>query len=315
MVKKKVNDVAVNERRAWIDKTGTLPVSVQCILSGVTRSVVYARYRQHQQVQEAGTTELLLCKIDAEYTRHPFYGSRRMVVYLHGLGHPVNRKRVQRLMRMLGLAGMSPGRDTGRRHPQHQVYPYLLRGVLVTKPNQVWSTDITYIRLARGFVYLVAIIDWYSRKVLSWQLSNTMDSGFCVECLESAVQAYGVPVIFNTDQGSQFTATVFTEVLERHNISISMDGRGRASDNIFVERLWRSLKYEDIYPKCYMSIGDLSAGLRDYFLFYNTKRPHQALRYGTPEEVYQNAVGGGACIVDKFNRSIDVDSGQRRAAA
>jgi putative transposase len=276
---------------------------------------VYAQRDSALQPAQDEETLLLLKEIDAEYTRHPFYGSRRMVVYLHRLGHLVNRKRVQRLMGILGLVGMAPGPATSRPHPQHKVYPYLLRGLPITKPNQVWSTDITYIRLAGGFVYLVAIIDWYSRKVLSWQVSNTLDSGFCVECLESALQGYGTPEIFNTDQGCQFTATVFTKVLKHHDIKISMDGRGRASDNIFVERLWRSLKYEDIYIKGYANILELIAGLTNYFLFYNTQRPHQSLGYVIPDEVYQSGVGGGACIVDKFNQSTGVETGQRRAAA
>lgn len=188
----------------------------------------------------------------------------------------------------------------------------------MTKPNQVWSTDITYIRLARGFVYLVAIIDWYSRKVLAWQLSNTLDSSFCVECLETALEMYGSPEIFNTDQGCQFTATAFTDVLKQHDIKISMDGRGRALDNIFVERLWRSLKYEDVYLKCYVGVLELMTGLTLYFVFYNTERPHQALNYSTPDKVYQSGVGGGASIVDKFSvkqELLEVDSGQRRAAA
>lgn len=217
-------------------------------------------------------------------------------------------------MSLLGLAGMAPGPATSRPHLQHKVYPYLLRGLAVTQPNQVWSADITYLRLARGFVYLVAIIDWYSRKVLAWELSNTLDSGFCVTCLETALRKYGAPEIFNTDQGCQFTATAFTDVLKRHHIQISMDGRGRALDNIFVERLWRSLKYEDIYLKGYMAVLELTAGLTSYFLFYNTERPHQALGYCTPDAIYRG-VGGGARINEKFNLSSAAKSGQRRTAA
>ena len=231
----------------------------------------------------------------------------------------MNRKRVQRLMGILGLAGMAPGPNTSHPHPQHMVYPYLLRGLEVTQPNQVWSTDITYIRLARGFVYLVAIIDWYSRKVLAWQVSNTLDSSFCVECLESALEMHGVPEIFNTDQGCQFTATVFTNVLKWHGIKISMDGRGWALDNIFVEQLWRSLKYEDVYLKCYTSVLALITGLTEYFSFYNIERPHQSLDYSTPDEVYRAGVGGGAKIVDKFNvmqnTLFRLETGQRCAAA
>ena len=200
---------------------------------------------------------MLLRLLDEEYTRHPFYGSRKMTVWLRVQGHAVNRKRVQRLMRILGLIAMAPGPNTSKKHPEHTVYPYLLRGLSVVRPNQVWSTDITYIRLAHGFVYLVAIIDWYSRKVLSWRVSNTMDVGFCVDCLTAALKQYGTPDIFNTDQGSQFTSDKWITVLKENSIKISMDGRGRALDNIFVERLWRSVKYEDIYPKNYVYIPGL----------------------------------------------------------
>ena len=243
----------------------------------------------------------MLAAIDTEYTRHPFYGSRKMVVHLRGIGHSVNRKRVQRLMGILGLAGMAPGPNTSRPHPQHKIYPYLLRGVIVTRPNQVWSTDITYIRLSRGFVYLVAVMDWYSRKVLAWRLSNTLDSGFCVDCLDESLKAYGIPEIFNTDQGCQFTSEAFTGILKLHDIAISMDGRGRALDNIFVERLWRSVKHEDVYLKGYVNVPELQFGLTEYFKFYNTERPHQSLGDNTPNEVYQTASGGGARIVDKFS--------------
>jgi putative transposase len=274
-----------------------LPVIRQCALAGVARSSVYA------PLLGTGSDEeelLFLALIDAEYTRHPFYGSRKMVVHLSLLGHTVNRKRVQRLMGILGLAGMAPGPNTSRPHPQHKIYPYLLRGVNVTRPNQVWSTDITYIRLARGFVYLVAVIDWYSRKVLAWRLSNTLDSGFCVDCLEQSLRIYGIPEIFNSDQGCQFTSEAFTGILKAHNIAISMDGRGRALDNIFVERLWRSVKHEDVYLKGYVTMPELQTGLTEYFVFYNTERTHQSLSYGTPDQVYATASGGGAKIVDKF---------------
>lgn len=248
--------------------------------------------------------ELILLKLlDEEYTRHPFYGSRRMRRYLQECGYRVNRKRVQRLMQQLGLAGMAPGPNTSKPHPQHKLYPYLLRGVDIIRPNQVWSTDITYIRLSRGFVYLVAIIDWYSRKVLAWRLSNTMDAGFCVDCLQEAIANYGRPEIFNSDQGSQFTSDSFTGVLIENGITISMDGRGRALDNIFVERLWRTVKYEDVYLKKYDGMPDLLLGLTQYFLFYNGERWHQSLQYKTPNEVYQTAIGGGAKIVNKFNET------------
>jgi putative transposase len=244
---------------------------------------------------------ILLAAIDAEYTRHPFFGSRKMVIHLKALGHLINRKRVQRLMGILGLIGMVPGPNTSRPHPQHKVYPYLLRGVAVARPNHVWSTDITYIRLAHGFVYLMAVIDWYSRKVLAWRLSNTLDGQFCVDCLEQALQVFGDPEIFNTDQGSQYTRKGFTDILERHGIDISMDGRGRALDNIFVERLWRSVKYEDVYLKGYVTLPELQRGLTAYFGFYNTERFHQSLGYRTPDDVHRTASGGGAKIVDKFN--------------
>jgi len=308
--------VPVSTRKEWVGANEPLALTRQCALAGVARSGVYARSCLATADEE---DRFLLQEIDAEYTRHPFYGSRRMAVYLRRIGHNVNRKRVQRLMGILGLAGIAPGPNTSRPHPQHKVYPYLLRGLEVSRTNQVWSTDVTYIRLARGFVYLVAIIDWYSRKVLAWQVSNTLDSSFCVECLETAIQAHGVPDIFNTDQGCQFTATAFTDVLKRHGIKISMDGRGRALDNIFVERLWRSLKYEDVYLKCYIGVPALIAGLTEYFLFYNTERPHQALDYCTPDEIYRTGVGGGARIVDKFNvkqeASSTVETGQRCTAA
>ena len=243
---------------------------------------------------------MILALIDAEYTRHPFYGSRKMVVHLRIRGLIVNRKRVQRLMRILGLAGMAPGPNTSLPHPQHKIYPYLLRGVNVMRPNQVWSTDITYIRLARGFVYLAAVIDWYSRKVLAWRLSNTLDGGFCVDCLEQSLRTYGTPEIFNTDQGCQFTSDAFTGVLNLHGVAISMDGRGRALDNIFVERLWRSVKHEDVYLKGYVNMPSLQLGLTEYFEFYNTERPHQSLGDLTPIQVYRTGSGGGAKIVDKF---------------
>jgi putative transposase len=244
-----------------------------------------------------------------------------MAVFLIGLGYLVNRKRIQRLMGILCLAGMAPGPNTSRPHPLHKIYPYLLRGVAVVRPNQVWSTDITYIRLERGFVYLTAVIDWYSRKVLAWRVSNTLDSSFCVECLEAALQKYGTPEIFNTDQGCQFTSDAFTSVLITQGITISMDGRGRALDNIFVERLWRSLKYEDIYLKSYGSVPELMLGLTEYFRFYNTERMHQSLGNSTPVVVYQTASGGGARIVDKYELKEKTQpesgkvAGQRRAAA
>lgn len=244
---------------------------------------------------------VLLAEIDAEYTRHPFYGSRKMVIYLRNKGYLINRKRVQRLMKTLGLAGMAPGPNTSKSHSEHKIYPYLLRGLEVIRPNQVWSTDITYVRMEGGFAYLVAVIDWYSRKVLAWRLSNTLDSRFCIDCLEQSLRIYGTPEIFNTDQGCQFTSEAFTGILKSHGIAISMDGRGRALDNIFVERLWRSVKYEDVYLKGYANMHDLQMGLTEYFIFYNVERTHQSLNYRTPDKVYQTGSDGGARIVDKFS--------------
>ena len=309
------------ERSQWIAQGDEMPLAMQCELASVPRSSVYRRLEAAARQQCLDEEDLQLRGlIDEEYTKRPFYGSRRMVVFLRGRGHCVNRKRVQRLMREMGLAGMAPGPATSKPHPEHKVYPYLLRGVAVTRPNQVWSTDITYIRLARGFAYLVAVIDWYSRKVLAWRISNSMDASFCVDCLEDAVRHHGKPEVFNSDQGSQFTSNAFTDVLKREGVAISMDGRGRALDNIFVERLWRNVKYEDVYLKGYANMAELTVGLAQYFAFYNAERPHQALSYETPNRVYRTGVGGGALIVDKFNddeqeqesRSV---TGQRRAAA
>lgn len=261
-------------RRAWIEPGEEFAVVKQCALAGVCRSTFY----EQQKPPVVDESDLLHSRlIDEEYTRHPFYGSRRMVVFLKRLGHTVNRKRVQRLMRLMGLAGMAPGPNTSRAHPEHKVYPYLLRGVPVVRPNQVWSTDITYIRLAHGFAYLVAVMDGYSRRVLAWRISNSMDAAFCVDCLEDALRAHGKPEIFNSDQGSQFTSEAFTSVLKREEVLISMDGRGRAFDNIFVERLWRNVKHEDVYLKSYATMGELRVGLAEYFVFYNGERPHQSL--------------------------------------
>lgn len=279
-----------------------MPISRQCVLAGVCRATIYRR-KIPGQIDESNL--LFRHLIDEEYTRHPFYGSRRMVVFLKKAGCSVNRKRVQGLMREMGLAGMAPGPNTSRPHPEHKIYPYLLRGVFVVRPNQVWSTDITYIRLARGFAYLVAVIDWYSRRVLSWRISNSMEAQFCVDCLEEALRRHGKPEIFNSDQGSQFTSDVFTGVLNSEGITISMDGRGRAFDNIFVERLWRNVKHEDVYLKGYATMIELMEGLAEYFTFYNSERPHQSLGQETPDVVYKTAMGGGAVIVDKYPRAVE----------
>jgi len=289
-------------RQSWIDKKDAVSLVRQCVLAGVSRATIYAQ----QKSKLVDKSDLLFSRlIDEEYTQHPFYGSRKMVIFLKTAGHTVNRKRVQGLMRKMGLAGMAPGPNTSRPHPQHRVYPYLLRGVAVTRPNQVWSTDITYVRLERGFAYLVAVIDWYSRRVLSWRISNSMDAEFCVDCLEEALRRHGKPEIFNSDQGSQFTSDAFVGVLKREGVAISMDGRGRVFDNIFVERLWRTVKHEDVYLKGYATMIELTVGLAEYFSFYNGERPHQSLGQKTPDVVYKTAMGGGAMIVDKYPRAVD----------
>jgi len=280
-------------RLGWVEAECPLPIIRQCELLGVARSSYHALDASPRV--RAGDLEVLW-RIDEEYTRHPFYGSRRMRAYLRSLGYQVSRKRVRRLMRQLGLAGMAPGPNTSRSHPKHPVYPYLLRGVAIIRPNQVWSSDITYIRLERGFAYLVVVIDWYSRKVLSYRISNTLDAGFCVDRLQEALRDHGKPEIYNTDQGVQFTSEAFTGVLKGHGVKISMDGRGRALDNIFVERLWRTAKYEDIYLKGYATLPELEAGLEEYFAFYNGERLHQALGEQTPNAVYASGIGGGARI-------------------
>ncbi len=229
--------------------------------------------------------------IDEEYTNHPFYGSRKMRDVLRRRGYRVNRKRIQRLMRKMGIQSIAPQPGTSTPHPEHKVYPYLLRNVYVLCPDQVWSSDITYIPLSGRFAYLVAVMDWFSRYVLSWEVSITMDKEFCLSALESALRRFGQPDIFNTDQGAQFTSKAYTDILKDNEVLISMDGRGRALDNVFIERLWRSVKYEEIYPKEYGSCVELIEGLREYFEFYNTSRPHASLRGKTPVEVYSGCAG------------------------
>ena len=228
----------------------------------------------------------LMRRVDEIYTAKPFYGSRRILQELRREGHDINRKRIQGIMRNLGLAGNQPGPNTSKSHPEHIKFPYLLQGLVILYPLHVWSTDITYIRLPNGFVYLVAVIDWFSRLVLSYRLSNSLEAAFCLDAFEEAVENYGRPQIFNTDQGVQFSSQEFVNAVLGKNIRFSMDGRGRALDNIFVERLWRSVKYEDIYLHDYQSMPEVRVGLENYFRFYNTERPHQSLRYKTPYEVH-----------------------------
>jgi putative transposase len=258
----------------------TLSVRRQCDLLDLARSTLYYR-----PATETAENLSLMRLLDEQYLKTPFYGSRRMTVWLRAAGHEVNRKRVQRLMGIMGVEGLVPCRTTSRPAPGHRVFPYLLRNVAITHADHVWSTDITYIPLRGGFVYLVAIMDWYSRYVLTWRLSNGLDGGFCLEALDEAL-ADGKPEIFNSDQGAQFTSSEFTSRLLDRAVAISMDGRGRALDNVFIERLWRSLKYEDIYLKDYATVDEVYEGLTRYFFLYNHERFHQALDYQTPYQVY-----------------------------
>lgn len=252
----------------------------QCQLLGLNRASWY-----YQPALESPENLALMRLIDEQYLRTPFYGSRRMTAWLRHQGHEVNRKRVQRLMHQMGLEALYPRQRSPRTGLEHRLYPYLRRGMAIEQPNQVWSTDITYIPMRQGFMYLVAILDWYSRYVLAWQLSNTLDTDFCLVALETAL-GQATPQIFNTDQGVQFTSRAFTERLERAEIAISRDGRGRALDNVFVERLWRTVKYEEIYLNDYDSVLALEQGLSRYFHFYNQERLHQSLDYQTPAAVH-----------------------------
>ena len=273
-----------------IDKAHpTLSVSQQCSLIGLSRASYYRKIDADPRTESPENLHLMSL-IDETYTRCPFYGSRQMCNCLKRLGHMVNRKRIQRLMRLMGLESVAPRPNTSKKAPGHKVYPYLLRELKISRPNQVWCADITYIRLKGGFVYLVAVMDWYSRKVLSWEISNSLDGDFCVSALSRAIRLYGMPEIFNTDQGSQFTSKPFVAILEASGVSISMDGRGRWMDNVFIERLWRTVKYEDIYLKDYETVNALRAGLEQYFRFYNDERPHQSFGISTPSEVYHDDV-------------------------
>ena len=258
-----------------------ISVRRQCELLGIHRSGLY-----YEPVGESAENLLLMRLLDEQYTRTPFYGSRRMTEWLATQSHVVNRKRVSRLMELLGIEAVYPKPKLSQPGEGHRIYPYLLRNVTVEPVNQVWSTDITYIRMAQGFLYLVAVMDWFSRYVLSWSLSLTMEVDFCIEALQRALRR-GQPEIFNSDQGSQFTSEKFTGVMAERQVAISMDGRGRCMDNIFVERLWRSLKYEEVYLKDYASVAEARAGIDRYFQFYNHQRLHQSLDYRTPAGVYQ----------------------------
>ena len=253
----------------------------QCALLKVPRSTLY--YKPEPVSDE----ELkLMRRIDEIYTKWPFYGSRRLVEELRGEGHVVNRERVTRLMRLMGIEAIYQKPNTSRKHPSHKIYPYLLKNLTIDRSNQVWCADITYIPMAKGWVYLVANMDWYSRRVLAWRLSITMETGFCVEALQEALEKHGSPEIFNTDQGVQFTAAAFIETLAARGVRISMDGKGRFLDNIFIERLWRSLKYEEVFIKAYASVAEARRSIGAWLNFYNDERKHQALGYRTPSQIF-----------------------------
>lgn len=273
-----------------MNKNAKISIRRQCELLGLTRSGLY-----YKPVNETEMNLKLMNMIDAYHTEIPFYGSRRMTEYLRHQGYDVNRKRTQRLMAKMGIEAIYPKKDLSKRHPEHRVFPYLLREVDICRRDQVWSTDITYIRMARGFLYLVAIMDWYSRYVLSWRLSNTLDTCFCLEALDEALAGYGPPEIFNSDQGCQFTSVEFTGRVLKAGVQISMDGRGRAFDNIFIERLWRAVKYEEVYLHDYEDGLEAKSRLGWYFDFYNFERYHQSLEYQTPAIVYgkTNSIGQG----------------------
>jgi putative transposase len=264
-----------------------LSVRRQCELLGLSRSGLY-----YEPAAETAENLRLMRLLDEEYTAHPFLGSRRLTAWLVGQGEAVNRKRVQRLLRLMGLEAIYPKPRLSAARAGHRIYPYLLRDVRIERPDQVWSADITYVPLACGFMYLAAVIDWFSRYVLAWRLSNTLDGSFCLEMLEEAL-GRGRPEVFNTDQGVQFTAQAWTGRLESAGVAVSMDGKGRCLDNVFVERLWRTVKYEDIYLRGYEAVPQLQQGLGRYFPYYNEERLHQALGYRPPAAVYQQGRAGG----------------------
>ena len=274
--------MSVERRRALIEpEHGRLSVVRQCELVSISRSSFY-----YQPVGETADNLALMRLIDAQFLETPWYGSRQMARHLRRDGHDVGRKRVRRLMAVMGLAPIYQRPRTTVAHPEQRIYPYLLRGLAVDRPNQVWCADITYIPMRRGFLYLVAVMDWSTRKVLSWRVSNTMDVAFCIEALREALARFGRPEIFNTDQGSQFTSAEFTDVLRAADVRISMDGRGRWMDNVFIERLWRSLKYECVYLHAFETGPELRAGLLRWIGYYNTRRPHSTLCGRTPDEAY-----------------------------
>jgi putative transposase len=286
------------DRRAMIERPGEdLSVRRQCALLNVARSGVY----RPKPIAGAGDLALMR-RIDELHLELPFYGSRRMMFELNKEGRGVNRKRVQRLMRVMGIEALVPRPGTSKAAPGHKIHPYLLRGLAIIEPNHVWAADITYIPMARGFLYLVAIIDWASRAVLAWRVSNTIDSGFCIAALEEALLQHGKPKIFNTDQGSQFTSAAFTGRLEAASVAISMDGRGRFMDNIFIERLWRSIKYEEVHLKAYADGREARAGISSWMTFYNFRRPHQAMNNQMPMAVWR----AGIDKIEAAARAVDM---------
>ncbi len=273
------------ERLALVDHDDpVLPVVAQCRLLKVARSTLYYR-----SVPVSADDLAVMRRMDELHLAWPFYGSRRMAAVLRREGRAVNRKRAKRLMKVMGIEAIYQKPNTSEGHPDHKVYAYLLRGLTIGRPNQVWCADITYVPMAKGFVYLVAVMDWFSRRVLSWRLSITMETDFCVEALTEAMERYGQPEIFNTDQGVQFTSTGFVDELAERGVRISMDGKGRFLDNIFIERLWRSLKYEEVFIKAYGSVPEARIGIGEWLRFYNDERPHQALDYRTPTAVFHGA--------------------------
>ena len=274
-----------------IDRDHRLPVSRQCRVLGLPRSTLY-----YQPVPASAEEFALMRRIDELHLEIPSAGSRTLRTFLRRDGHRLGRQRVRRLMRKMGLEALYRKPNLSRRHAAHPIYPYLLRHLRIDRPNQVWATDITYIPMRRGFVYLVAIIDWYSRRVLAWRLSNTLSTDFCVEALEEAITRYGAPEIFNTDQGSQFTCAEFTDVLKAHAIRISMDGKGCWRDNVFVERLWRTVKYEEVYLKAYDTVSAAKANLAKFFDYYNRRRPHQSLEDETPDAIYFAGLPEKGCV-------------------
>ena len=280
MAQKKAISLPVAKRRIWVESNQNFSIRRQCRLAGLSRTHVY-----YQPATESEENLMLMRMIDEQYMKHPEFGYRRMTDWLRDQGHTPNEKRVLRLMQIMGLQAITPGPHTSRPSPDHKIYPYLLRNVPITHVNHVWSTDITYIPMRKGFMYLTAVMDWHSRYVLSWELSSSLECDFCVAALKRALER-GRPEIFNTDQGSQFTSTDFTQVLLDRKIAISMDGRGRALDNVFIERLWWSVKYEDVYPRDYDTGLELFKGLDRYFNYYNEERRHSSLEKKTPKEIF-----------------------------